>query len=399
MHRRETLYALFCAALLACGCGEKPTDPPPAPVPRIYPEKSIVHWKSFESWDAGTIEAAAKSNLIVFPLAWCYSSASRNILSEIRRLNPDIQIIGYQSVMGVSTLYPDTSYLRTTIPYALDYYNAVKNDWAWTTAGDTLMIWKDLITLNPIKNGVLNVELIDRLVDLIAEYQRSSGAPVDGIMHDYFSTYPYINPDIRGDVLGDIDFDGDGVVFADDPDEQNLFYLWQKEYAKAIRERFGNDFIQIGNGRPPHEDAELAHWLNGVFYELYPNNCWSWTDRDGLLDLLHNQRDGYLSKAKGRTWSLCTNERGNANDNNIFCLLSSLVAGCMYTEMQGSYVFSGWTLDLEPGAPTGPVAIEGSVDSTLTVRRPFENGEVKLSFYPTGRRQEYGFLPAPAPVR
>jgi hypothetical protein len=398
MHLEKSLYAFIALALVAWGCGDKSTDPPPAAVPRVYPEKSIVHWKSFESWDTGTIEAAAESNLIIFPLAWCYSTESRGILSEIRRLNPDIQIIGYQSVMGVSTLYPDTSYLRTTIPYVLDYYDAVRDDWVWTTAGDTLMIWKDIISLNPIKNGALNTELIEKLVDLIAEYQGASGAPVDGIMHDYFSTYPYINPSIRDSVLGDIDLDGDGVIFDDDTDEQSLFYLWQKEYAKAIRERFGEDFIQIGNGHPPQVDAELARYMNGIFYELYPNNPWGKTDRDGLLRLLENQRDGYLSKAKGRTWSLCTNERGNANDNNIFCLLSSLAADCMYTEMQGSYIFSGWTLDVDPGAPTGPAAIEGSMDSTLTVRRPFENGEVKLSFYDTGRRQEYAFLPSPAPA-
>lgn len=381
------------------GCGDTPTDPPPAAVPRVYPEKSIVHWKSFLSWDAGTIEAAAESNLIIFPLAWCYSTESRGILSEIRRLNPDIQIVGYQSVLGVSTLYPDTSYLRTAIPYVLDYYDAVRDDWTWTTAGDTLMIWKDLIFLNPVRNGALNVELIGKLVDLIAAYQGASGAPVDGIMHDYFSTYPYINPSIRDGVLGDIDFDGDGLVYDDDTDEQALFYLWQKEYARALRERFGADFIQIGNGRPPHVDAELARLMNGIFYELYPNNCWGWTDRDGLLRLLENQRNGYLSKAKGRTWSLCTNELGNANDNNIFCLLSSLLAGCMYTEMQGSYAFSGWTLDVEPGAPAGPAVIEGSAAGTLTVRRPFENGEVKISFFDTGRRQEYLFLPAPSPAR
>ena len=398
MHLEKPLSAFIALALTACGCGDTSTDPSPAAAPRVYPEKSIVHWKSFESWDAGTIEAAAESNLIIFPLAWCYSTESRGILSEIRRLNPDVQIIGYQSVMGVTTLYPDTSYLRTTLPYELDYYNAVRDDWAWTTAGDTLMIWKDLIVLNPIKNGALNTGLIEKLVDLIAEYQGASGAPVDGIMHDYFSDYLYINPAIRDSVLGDIDLDGDGVVFGDDAGEQELFYLWQIEYAKALRERFGDDFIQIGNGRPPQVDAELARYMNGIFYELYPNNPWGKTDRDGLLRLLENQRDGYLSKAKGRTWSLCTNERGNANDNNIFCLLSSLAAGCLYTEMQGSYVFSGWTLDVEPGSPTGPAVIEGSVDSTLTVRRPFGNGEVRFSFYNTGRRQEYVFQASSAPA-
>jgi hypothetical protein len=399
VHRGMILVALFAGAFIAFGCGTTPTDAPPAAAPaRVYPEKSVVHWRSFLDWDEATIEAASESNLIVFPLPWCYSAASRGILSEIRRLNPDIQIIGYQSVMGVATLYADTSYLRTTIPYVLDYYNAVRDDWARTTTGDTLMIWKDLIVLNPIKNGALNRALIDRLVDLIARYQNESGAPVDGIMHDYFSTFLYINPSIRDLVLGDIDLDGNGVLFDDDPNEQNLFYRWQIEYAKALRERFGPDFIQIGNGRPPHEDAELAHYMNGIFYELYPNNCWGWTDRQGLLDLLENQRSGYLSPAKGRTWSLCTNEKGDASYNNVFCLFSSLLAGCMYTELHGTYEFSGWTLDVEPGAPTGPAVIEGSLDSTLTVSRPFEHGAVRISFFETGRRQEYALQLVPPPT-
>ncbi len=399
MHRGPAFFSLCIIALAVCGCADSSTDPPPAPAARVYPEKAVVHWKSFVTWDAATIEEAAEASLIIFPLAWCFSPDTRDILGELKRLNPDIQIIGYQTVLGVYTLYPDTTYLRNTIPYVLDYYDAVRDDWAWTTAQDTLMIWRDLVTLNPIKNGALNVELIDTLVDLIAAYQSESGAPVDGIMHDYFSTSMYINPYIRDIVLGDVDFDGDGVIFEDDPEEQDLFYLWQKEYAKAIRERFGADFIQIGNGRPPHEDPDIARYMNGIFYELYPNNCFSWTDRDGLLRLLENQRDGYLSKAKGRTWSLLTNEKGDTTGNNLFCLLSSLIAGCMYTELYGSYVFSGWTLDVEPGAPTGPAMVEGSLDDTLTVSRSFEKGAVSLSFYETGRRQEYVFQPSPARAR
>jgi len=34
------------------------------------------------------------------------------------------------------------------------------------------------------------------------------------------------------------------------------------------------------------------------------------------------------------------------------------------------------------------------MDSTLTVRRPFENGEVRISFYENGMRRKYLFEPA-----
>jgi hypothetical protein len=401
MHHRQPCLIVIAAALIASGCGGAATAPDSMhslPL-RSYPEKAVVHWQSVLSWDERSIEEAAESNILILPIQWCFSEASRGVLGEIRQLNPDVQIVAYQSVMGVYTQYPDTSYLRATIPYELDYYDAVHGDWAWTTAGDTLMTWDDLIALNPVKNGALNRDLIDCIVDLIADYQVRSDAAIDGIMHDYFSYCPYINPSVSGSVFGEIDFDGDGIVFDEDADEQSLFYLWQVEYAKAIRTRFGDDFIQIGNGRPPQEDAGLARCLNGIFYELYPNNPWGDTDSAGLLRLLENQREGYLRKAKGRTWSLCTNEKGNANNNNIFCLLSSLAAGCMYTEMQGSYVFDGWTLDVESGAPAGPATVEGSMDSTLTVKRRFENGVVRISFYDTGRRQEYVFEPAAASAR
>ncbi|HEY5132943.1 MAG TPA: hypothetical protein VII85_04590 [Candidatus Krumholzibacteriaceae bacterium] len=393
MHYKIPFLILIAAVVAAAGCGGSSTGPTPAPpVPAlVYPEKALIHGEMFDSWDAATIEEAAEADLMVLPLEWCFSKETQGVLGQIRRLNPGVQIIGYRSVMSVNTLWPDTSYLRTNIPYVLDYYNAVYDDWAWTTAHDTLMIWKDLILLNPIKNGALNRDLIDKMVGLLDEYQAKSGGAIDGLLHDFFMSDPYINPNIRDGILGEIDFDGDGVPYADDPDEQDLFYQWQLEYAKAIREHLGPNFIQIGNGAPPQVDAELARYMNGIVYELYPNNPWGMTDRAGLLRLLDNQRSGYLSKAKGRTWSFCANERGNLNGNNMFCLLSSLLASCMYTDMQGKGVFTGWTLDVEPGAPLGPTTIEGKMDSILTVRRPFENGEVRISFYDTGRREEAVF--------
>jgi hypothetical protein len=392
MHYRIP-FLLLAAAVVAAGCGGSSTGPTAAPpVPALsYPEKALVHAQAFDAWDAATIEEAAEADMMILPIEMCFSEQSKGVLDQIHRLNPEAQIIGYRTVMSVYTLFPDTSSLRATLPYLMDYYNAVRDDWAWTTAHDTIMIWKDLILLNPIKNGALNRDLIDKMVGLLDKYEAKTGRAIDGILHDYFMDYPYINPYIRDDMLGEIDFDGDGVAYDDDPEEQDLFYRWQMEYAKALREHFGANFIQIGNGAPPQVDAELAHYMNGVSYELFPNNPWGITDRAGLLRLLDNQRPGYLSTAKGRTWSLVGNERGNLYGNNMFCLLSSLLAGCMYTEFQGLPLFTGWTLDVEPGAPLGPTTIEGKIDSILTVRRPFENGEVRISFYDMGARKEYVF--------
>ena len=383
------------AALFSCGANDRPVDPGPARSadPSSYPEKAVVHLTSFGRWDSSLIKEAAESKMIIFPISRCFSPESRRVLDELHRLNPDIQILGYQLVMGVNTLWPDTNYLRTTLPYDLDYYNAVLGDWAWTTAQDTFMIWKNQIFLNPIRDGNVNLELIDTMVDLLARYQDQTGNAIDGIFHDYFMTGPHINPDVQDRVIGDIDFDGDGIIFNDDEDEQELFMRWQTEYARAIRNRFGDDFIQVGNGFPPQEDPELAGLLNGIFYECFPNNPWWQIDRTGFLIFLDNQREGYLHKARGRTWSVCTNLYGQWGNGNLFCFLSSLLGGCLYTEQQGSTKFVGWTVDIDTGAPKSATSIEGSMDSTLTAKREFERGEVRISFLPTGVRDTYLFDP------
>lgn len=389
LHRRAAAAIPALALLAACGVNAPSTESPPPAAARVYPEKMVNHWKSFADWDDATIAEAAEAEMMIVPMDQCFSPLSTRVLEGIRSINPDFRVVGHQPLMAVVTLYPDTAYLRTNLPYQLDYYNAVRGDWAWSTAGDTVFIWPHTVFLNPIKNGTTNRALIDTLIDLLARYEERNGSPVDGILHDYFMYAPYLNPDVADDMEGEIDFDGDGIGYYDDPDEQSLFMQFQLEYADAIRERFGSDFIQIGNGRPPEEMPELASLLNGVYYELYPNFPWCKTDRDGLLRLLENQTPGYLALARGRTWSVCTNQRGQLYGNNLFCLLSSLLAGCMYTDLQGDNLFTGWTLDVDPGVPLGDVTIEGSIDSVLTVRRAYSAGEVRMSFIETGRREEY----------
>jgi hypothetical protein len=393
MHQCVIQLLIIAIAATSCSTQDPGADPQAgrgyhAPT---YPERAIIHYQSLDSWDAEIVREAAKSDIIVLPIWRCLSPASSAVLSELKRLNPSVQIIGYQNMLGVFTLGPDTSYARSTMPYALDLYESVKDDWAWTTAADTLMIWKDLISLNPIKNGELNTSLIDEIVGLLERYRSSGVGALDGIMHDYFMERPNINPSIRDQVEGEIDFDGDGVTFDDDPDERALFVLWQKEYVREIRNRLGEDFIQIGNGRMPQEDGELAELLNGILYEQFPNLPWNFTDRQGFLRLLDNQRAGYLSKAKGRTWSILANDRGSESD--MFCLLSSMLADCFYNETQGSFIFKGWTLNVESGSPLGPTIIEGQPDSLLIVRRSFQRGEVRISFLPSGQRESFEFKP------
>jgi hypothetical protein len=391
MHFGRFLPALIVLVVLSCGASD-PSSPGGAPAARDaseYPQRGVHHGGSILSWDSDKIAEAARGKIMISPIEFWFSTEAPDIIAELKGLNPDIVIIGYQLVMGVPTRWADTSSVRQIVPYAFEYSEVVSDDWAYTTTGDTMMLWPDLVFLNPIEENGIDRALIDELVGMIEKYQALSGGVLDGIMHDYFMDSPYLSPYVRDRVTGEIDLDGDGTIFADDTVERDLLISYQKEYAREIRRRLGANFIQIGNGLLHHADPEMASLLNGIFYEDFPQCRISMTDRDGLLRLLDHHAEGYLTKARGRTWSIVTNESGGGN--NLFCLVASMMAGCMYAELHGKNLFTGWTLDIRGGSPTGEVIREGRADSLLTVRRRFLYGEARMKFAPTGARREVVF--------
>jgi hypothetical protein len=271
-------------------------------------DRGIVHWTSFLTWDEETITEAADSRMAIFPIHICLSEAGEQIIRSLKDLNPDLKIIGYFGMLSIAELSADTSTVIQNTPFEMDLHEIARPHWAWTTTGDTLSMWPGSITLNPFTDGELDYDLIEDLVDLIESYHSEMPICLDGIMHDYFMYRPYIAFGYEDVITGDIDLDGNGILVADDSIEREFFLRWQIDYANEIRERMGHDFIQIGNGRVPQQNFELAGILNGIFYELFPNMVWGVTDREGFQILLQNQQAGYLSEACGRTWSILTND-------------------------------------------------------------------------------------------
>lgn len=391
MHLGRRSMILIVLIGLSCGASDpsSPDDTATAYGTMGYPRRGVHHGSSFLSWGSEKIKEAARGDILIAPIDFCFSPYAPEIISEMKTLNPGIKIIGYQLVMGVPLIWSDSSMVADVTPYAMEFSENVIGDWAYTTTGDTLMLWPDLIFLNPIESDNINRELIQDIVSLIEKYQELSGNIIDGIMHDYFMDGPYLSPYVRRRVDGEIDLNGNGAIFADDPTEHDLLIYFQKEYAREIRRRLGGDFIQIANGLLHHVDGELAAILNGIFYEDFPQCRIGLSDRDGLMRLLDHHAEGYLTEARGRTWSIVTNETGGSN--NLFCLVSSMLAGCLYTELHGKNLFTGWTLDIRGGEPLGETAREGKVDSILTFRRNFKYGEARASFYSSGRRSEVVF--------
>jgi hypothetical protein len=351
---------------------------------RSYPEKGILHDLAFLSWDAEMIREASEADMIIFPVACCYSPYALEIIAEIKRLNPHSVILGKHTILGVNPLWPDTNRLRLTRPYEIDYYETVEDHWSYTTAGDTLMLWSDIIFLKPILDGELNRSLITDLLDLMQRYQIEFGNVLDGVVYDYLMQSLYINYTIRDRVEGEPDLDSDGIPFIDDPDEAAHLIEWQREYIIEMRSRFGDDFILVANGPLGQNNADIAGLLNGLFFEAFPNNNRGYTDREGLLRLLRFQEEGYLRKSRGRTWTIVTNNDGG--QNNLFCCIASLLAGCFYTELYGRSAFEGWTLDITAGTPRSEYSMEGDIDGQLWVKRRFSRGEARISFVTIGAR-------------
>jgi len=391
---RSFVIMLVTAAAIFLACTGSPSEPGDplgsSTLIEQYPMRGVTHWSSFFEWDETTTAEAAKAGMLIFPINSCFSPDGADVIARLRELNPDIMILGYLGVLTVSEFYPDTPNLERSFPWTLDFYRLVEDNWAWTTTGDTLHVWPKMIFLDPITgDGEADSELLTGIVDLLEEYVDNWPEAIDGVMHDYFMYQPYISP-FNSNVEGEIDLDGDGITTGDDEDEKAILLRWQKDYASEIRSRFGRDFIQIANGKVPLEDSELAGHLNGIFYELFPNMCWGFTDRTGFEKLLENQADGWLAKAHGRTWSLLTNN--TIEYNNMFCMLSSLLAGCFYTELQDNFIFRGWTIDIDAGTALSQLTVEGKADSILTYRRTFSGGEALISFNPSGGRREWTFI-------
>jgi hypothetical protein len=78
--------------------------------------------------------------------------------------------------------------------------------------------------------------------------------------------------------------------------------------------------------------------------------------------------------------------------NNYFCLISSLLAGCLYTEIYDKPIFSGWRLDVEPGSIRSDLITEGREDSIMTYSRLYSRGEAKISFADYGGRIDTDFI-------
>lgn len=325
------LYCMMIGLLSLMSCNKKE-----------YPRRCAYHTTNFEIWDSVKISEVAKAELIIFSMERCYKPSSQVILQSIRAHNSDIKIIGYLGVLNQCELWPDTTGFYETNPFAIDMWNATKDDFVYTTEGELFYIWPDCMFLNPIKGDSVNTDLIDKILNAVEKNLEVFGS-IDGVFHDYLMRNIYVMPTYEGD----LDLDGDGVPWQQDIGEHDLLWDWQLQYVQAFTERFGEGFLQVGNGYLPVVYSEMTRELNGIFYELYPITHYSWTEHEALLQVL-SQKD-VLKSLDGKIWSVIS----GAADRDEYNMLVSMLTSDLYAERVTDGIWSRWYEELDAGRAKG----------------------------------------------
>jgi hypothetical protein len=350
-----------------------------AHTPRHY---AALHFGDHDWSDDAMIESIARADLLCIDAEVLWSkppSSGSSVIERIKAVNPDCTVIGYVSVQMVRLDWVNTpvgTYSRTR-------WDALRPYWAYTTTGDTLQSWPGKVNVN-----ILEPACRDTIVAIIADYQQNSGTAFDGVFWDYFNAGIWIPNFVN--VTGDPDLDGDGIGIMSDADEMAAYKAACVDMAVNLRERLGEDFIQIFNGQRAYTDSTFAALADGFNYELFPtlgfqapdkmrkamdpgvfNSLWNarrWprTINGGPFLLLENINRAFYYDDQGVLTTL--------NPGDSFRAISLLIDGCYPVWDDFGVQLFGWPDVVHSlGAPLGPTAIQGAVFT-----RNYTYGDVRL---------------------
>jgi len=312
-------------------------------------------------------------------------------MALLRAAKPELKIIGFFRSKGIKTEWGLQA--RELQSYNYDLYQASKPYWCSTTTGDTLMDWPEAVVYD-----YTNPAARKAMLDVYLHYNNSSSNKFDGMYWDYFNDWLWIAPAVTT-MEGDPDMDGDGVGHWDDEDEKQAFRDAQYDWLDEVQRAMGPDFIQIANGSRALTDSLFASKLDGMFYELFPNVGYG--SGENFKKALDPNRYNNLWAARnwprtvnGGPWLILSHAKniGSYQDENgVWKTISSgnllravaLLTGATSTHYDGSGLHSAGLpeLELDLGAPLGPVSISGTHYS-----RQFERGRVVLEmgdgYYP-----------------
>jgi len=333
------------------------------------------------------VERYAEADILILGAENLWSSsADPDAVDKLRAANPDLKILAYVRSKHIPLLYseyknPDRN--RSEYPYNL--FDVTRPYWSWTTTGDTLSDFPEVVVLN-----ILDPACRQALIETYSSEHLASGNRVDGFYWDYFSLTLWIPDVVRTYMSGEPDLDGDGIAHLDDEDELAAWRQAQESLINGIRNRLGVNFIQIFNGSRAHRDSTFAALGDGMFYEHFPTL--SFHGGPHMENALGLQQYNNLFTARswprnrnGGPWLiLSTKSRYNFTDdkgerinlslgdiNRAVALLTDCTS--IY-HFDGKYIYGWPDVDIRLGEPLG-----GVVFTDRMITRQFENGRVSIT--------------------
>ena len=339
-----------------------------------YPRKVVYHLGAI-NWDSAQVAEASKAELMVLSIDRAFNPVNKEYLEALREYNPNIKIIAHYTLLGRNEFwnYPDTVGYDKTWPWLLDIYHTTRPHWAKTSTGDTLHYWPDCVFLNYYNEDCsgLNYTLMNDMVDIFAEYNEEYG--LDGVFFDYIMDNIFISPYVSGDVDGEIDMNKNGV--AQDSSERFDLVQWQWEYINKFRDRFGEDFIMVANGRfndytISRDGKYFRDILNGKFYEKFPKMMWGRSERNGFEDLID---EGSYARAFGKRWTIL----GCYGQDNYFGHAAANLTGVLVAESTDDSKWREWYYGYGLGKAEGTIYMP---EGGQYYSRKFEDGIVEMRF-------------------
>ncbi len=223
----------------------------------------IMEYDELDFSDQSIIEKAAKADVYLYHSWYLWGDDTNEelrVVEKMKAINPDLVVLAYVSAKNSVLAWEHSSR-----PYQHAIYERTLPYWSYTTEGDTLMDWPGKVVLNILDPGCR-----DAITGTLAEYAQASNNQVDGIFWDYFNKKIWIAFSVGDRVLGDPDFDGDGIPMAQDPDEMLAYQAACDSLVIRTRELMGEEFIQVFNGQRAMSDSTFAALSDGVYYEIFP---------------------------------------------------------------------------------------------------------------------------------
>lgn len=355
-----------------------------------YPDPVFFDWSGRLTSDGYTAEQQqqiAQLGVGIWPAQRVLNSLGADQIAQIRLCNPDFVVLCLWNPMVV-----DAEEIGAEFPFSNDLRAIYLDHLAQHLDGTPVRRFPDnpglpaeLYWLNPgVETGEPPYDLglfeqylaaIERLLGLFP------ATTCEGFVYrDQFKPGPLVST-ILTDLYGPVDLDQDGIANATDEDEQLAWYRWQLDLVTAIRNRFGPDFIQIGQGSMhlPGSgcDQAMAEAHNGVVIGSFPPSA----PGEGALEMtkLTNLYDNAWSEpVRGRRWYIILMEQEPTPEDWVQARIASMLFHTAYTR-QSSFSSAMYADDhgIESGKSVNDLLVFGD-EATTTYQRTYHLGQAKV---------------------